>query len=240
MYSQFVAKELLDLCPGSVLVGGTVRNLCLGLPNAKSDYDLLVAGSQLDLQMYLAKHLPDAKVLKTIGNTARIKQHVAGTDLPVFDLTVVQVSLAQDLQSRDLTINGLFMSQIDSVMSMQDLVGGVEDCCLRRIETYGDPLEVWANDPCRIVRAIRFRSQLSEQTCYQWQFGPKVADALYNKPATVANLLEHCNHSRLRNGVLWLLKARPADLLFRDMTYLPPQLAEKILSLAGGKFTLEG
>jgi tRNA nucleotidyltransferase/poly(A) polymerase len=240
MYSQPVAKRLLDLCPGSVLVGGTARNLCLGLSNAKSDYDLLVAGSQLDLQMYLAKYLPDAQVLKTVGNTARIKQHIAHVDVLVFDLTVVQVSLAQDLRGRDLTINGLFMSQTSSAMSIQDLVGGVSDCCLRRIETYEDPLQVWATDPCRVIRAIRFRSQLSEQTNCHWQFGPKVADALYNKTADVANLLSYCNPSRLRNEVHWLLKARPASLLFRDLTYLPPELAEKILSLAGGKLTLEG
>jgi tRNA nucleotidyltransferase/poly(A) polymerase len=241
MFKQSIAANLLDLCPGSVLVGGTVRNMCLGISQVSTDYDLLVAGNRLSPTGYVEKYLPESVILKTVGSTVRLKQHFAGVDIPVFDLTVVPDSLEHDLKRRDLTVNGLCLStSTNGHQSIQDFVGGVGDCYLRRIETFEYPGQVWASDPCRIVRAIRFKSQLSEQTGDQWQFGPKVTAALYEGTDSACAMLSYCNSSRLRNEVLKLLKSRPAAAMFRDLSALPPSLTETLFSLAGGRLTLAG
>ncbi len=64
----------------------------------------------------------------------------------------------EDARRRDFTINGLFYDIVDAVVV--DWVGGIRDLEARVIRTIGDPEVRFREDPVRMLRAIRFASQL--------------------------------------------------------------------------------
>ncbi len=66
--------------------------------------------------------------------------------------------IKQDLSRRDFIINTLC---IDSYGNYLDLLGACLDLKERRINTVGDALSKFKEDPLRILRAIRFSSDLN-------------------------------------------------------------------------------
>lgn len=64
----------------------------------------------------------------------------------------------EDAWRRDFTVNALSYNIADFVII--DYVGGVEDLEKRLIRTIGDPAGRFAEDPVRMLRAIRFAAQL--------------------------------------------------------------------------------
>ncbi|AXI39990.1 CCA tRNA nucleotidyltransferase [Bacillaceae bacterium ZC4] len=67
-------------------------------------------------------------------------------------------SLQEDLKRRDFTINALAMDKNGRIL---DYVNGMEDLENRMIRTVGDPYERFSEDALRMLRALRFVSQLS-------------------------------------------------------------------------------
>lgn len=73
----------------------------------------------------------------------------------------------QDALRRDFTINALFYN-IDG-FTLIDYVGGMRDIRNRTVRTIGDPALRYAEDPVRMIRAIRFAAKLNfkiEQDSY--------------------------------------------------------------------------
>lgn len=64
----------------------------------------------------------------------------------------------EDAWRRDFTVNALSYNIAD--FAIIDYVGGVEDLEKRLIRTIGDPAGRFAEDPVRMLRAIRFSAQL--------------------------------------------------------------------------------
>ncbi|WP_163969838.1 CCA tRNA nucleotidyltransferase [Oceanobacillus halotolerans] len=67
-------------------------------------------------------------------------------------------SIDQDLQRRDFTINALAMDKHGKIL---DLFNGKKDLQQQLIRTVGNGHERFTEDPLRIIRALRFASQLS-------------------------------------------------------------------------------
>jgi poly(A) polymerase len=67
----------------------------------------------------------------------------------------------EDAWRRDFTVNALAYNIAD--FAIIDYVGGVEDLEKRLIRTIGDPAGRFAEDPVRMLRAIRFAAQLDFQ-----------------------------------------------------------------------------
>lgn len=66
-------------------------------------------------------------------------------------------SLAEDLKRRDFTINAMAMTRHQEII---DLFGGKEDIQNGVIRAVGEPVERFKEDALRMLRAIRFSSQL--------------------------------------------------------------------------------
>ncbi|RBW70255.1 CCA tRNA nucleotidyltransferase [Bacillus taeanensis] len=66
--------------------------------------------------------------------------------------------LGEDLQRRDFTINALAMTVDGDII---DLYNGIDDLTNRTIRAVGDPAERFYEDPLRMLRAVRFVSQLN-------------------------------------------------------------------------------
>jgi len=83
---------------------------------------------------------------------------------------VVFCTAEEDALRRDFTINGMFLDPLtDQVF---DYVGGREDLHHKIIRAIGEPLERFTEDKLRLLRAIRFTSNLG------FQLEPKTAEAV--------------------------------------------------------------
>ena len=62
-------------------------------------------------------------------------------------------TLLDDLKRRDFTVNAIAKNELGHLV---DPFGGFDDIGLRRIDTPGEPIKSFTDDPLRIIRALRF------------------------------------------------------------------------------------
>ena len=152
------------------VVGGYVRDYYLHRPS--TDVDVVVVGSGIALAEALGRELrTKVSVYKTFGTAmlrtrdgvevefvgARRESYSRDSRKP----QVEAGSLEDDQRRRDFTINALawslseerFGELVDPFYGMEDL----EDCLIR---TPCDPDITFSDDPLRMMRAVRFASQL--------------------------------------------------------------------------------
>lgn len=153
------------------VVGGFVRDLFLG--RASSDIDVVCVGSGIELAEAVAKDLgPDmvVHVFKTFGTAmlrwqdseiefvgARKESYSRDSRNPV----VTPGTLVDDQRRRDFTINTLAIRLNKSGWGeLIDDLGGMEDLQRGLIRTPLEPGITFSDDPLRMMRAIRFATQL--------------------------------------------------------------------------------
>jgi len=102
-------------------------------------------------------------------------------------------TLNEDLQRRDLTVNGLAATQDGSVI---DIVGGIADLRAKIIRTIGDPDKRFSEDYLRILRTIRIACDL-EGTII-----PKVSEAMHRHREGLRNI----SAERIRDELLRILQ----------------------------------
>lgn len=164
--SQIVTEEGLE----AYVIGGYVRDLILNRPS--KDIDIVVVGNGLDLAQKCADKLRVKKVslFKRFGTAqfvykdldvefvgARKESYRSDSRKP----TVEDGSLQDDQNRRDFTINALALSlHKDTFGDLIDPFGGIADMEKRTIRTPLEPSKTYSDDPLRMMRAIRFASQL--------------------------------------------------------------------------------
>ncbi|THE15184.1 CCA tRNA nucleotidyltransferase [Bacillus timonensis] len=87
-------------------------------------------------------------------------------------------SLHEDLKRRDFTMNAIAMTIDGSII---DPFGGKKAIEEKRIQTVGDPNERFFEDALRMMRAVRFSSQLSFLLCKETESAIKENAALLKK-----------------------------------------------------------
>lgn len=155
------------------LVGGFVRDLFLG--RQKNEIDILVIGSGVKFAKKLTQKL-NIKNLTTYKNfgTAHFKYQeykieIVGARKESYDRNsrnpiVEDGSFDDDISRRDFTINAIAISINDEDYgTIIDKFNGLKDIKNRIIRTPLDPVITFNDDPLRILRAIRFATQLQFQ-----------------------------------------------------------------------------
>ena len=229
------------------VVGGAVRDEILGIPHR--DEDFLVPGvDQAGLRALLEPHgrVEDMQVhgqlvgVRLHPNDRAVRALVpAGIDLTPpraerstgpghRDFAIVSdasIELEEDMARRDFTINAMARRLADG--SLVDPFGGVDDLERRQLRTVGPTS--FEDDPLRLVRALRFVSQLD------FDLAPETLSQMHG----AAPGLAHVSAERIGGGIkadaqgelsklLLGLKPARALLLARDtgvLTRVIPEFA---------------
>ena len=164
-----VAASARELGVRAFVIGGYVRDYFLQRPN--NDIDVVVEGSGIALAEDVAAKLKTkVSVFKNFGTAmlkyrnmeiefvgARRESYRASSRKPI----VEDGSLEEDQQRRDFTINAMaFSLQQEDFGNLIDPFGGIRDLNSGLIRTPLDPDTTYSDDPLRMLRAIRFATQL--------------------------------------------------------------------------------
>jgi poly(A) polymerase len=170
---KIISQASQQLQVESYVIGGYVRDFFLKRGTAK-DIDIVAIGSGIDLAEKVASLLPNkpkVQVFKTYGTAmlrykdveiefvgARKESYSEESRNP----QVSEGTLQDDQNRRDFTINALALSlNEDDFGELLDPFNGMEDLENGVLRTPLNPDITYSDDPLRMMRAIRFASQLN-------------------------------------------------------------------------------
>ena len=167
--SQIISEKGLE----AYVIGGFVRDLLLDRPS--KDIDIVVVGNGLELAEEAAKILRVKKVslFKNFGTAqfnykdldvefvgARKESYQEDSRKPAIEIG----TLSDDQKRRDFTINALAIDlRKETFGNLIDPFGGLADLEKGILKTPLDPTTTYSDDPLRMMRAIRFATQLNFQ-----------------------------------------------------------------------------
>lgn len=169
---EVIAAASVELGVDSYVIGGFVRDLLLHR-DFKKDIDIVAVGSGIDLALQVSQLLPrkpKVQIFKNYG-TAMLRFEdmdieFVGARKESYELTsrnpvVENGTLEDDQNRRDFTINALALSlNKDSYGDLLDPFGGLLDLKNKVIKTPLNPDITYSDDPLRMMRGIRFATQL--------------------------------------------------------------------------------
>lgn len=169
---EYISKAAESLNVDSYVIGGFVRDFLLKR-DSKKDIDIVAVGSGIELALKVSELLPNkpkVQVFKNYGTAmlryddidiefvgARKESYHFDSRKPV----VEDGTLEDDQNRRDFTINALAISlKKETYGELVDPFNGVTDLENKIIRTPLDPDITYSDDPLRMMRAIRFATQL--------------------------------------------------------------------------------
>ncbi|MBX3000639.1 MAG: HD domain-containing protein [Caldilineaceae bacterium] len=206
------------------VVGGNVRDFLLGLDESMTDLDLVMEKPVLEAARQVADRCGWAFYpLDRERDVARLVQIEDGVERLECDIAGLRGDLAEDLRSRDFTINSLALALTrEEPPRLVDVCMGVDDLRSRRLRPATvsnlDP------DPVRLLRAVRFAFKLGLTLEAETQ------EQIRQRAAAIATVSQERVRDELWK-ILSLPKPSAAMHLLHELGMLPyvlPELADAI------------
>ena len=243
---QLVGEEADKLGLECYVIGGWVRDLFL--KRESDDVDVVVVGSGIRLAEAVAKRLGKGAhlaVFKTYG-TAQVKGKVYGVGCRVYEEVELEFvgarresyrhdsrnpivengTLQEDQERRDFTINAMAIclnaARYGELLDPFDGIGDLERGIIR---TPLDPDITFSDDPLRMMRAIRFATQL----------GFNLAGETFDAIVRNANRIEIITRERIADELnKIMLSRRPSEgWILLDKTGLLSLIFPELAALKG-------
>lgn len=168
-----ISETAATLNQPTFVVGGFVRDLLMNRPQ-KFDIDIVTEGDGIEFAQLVAQKLDKTKqvsIFRRFGTAmfrhekvewefvgARRESYSPDSRKPVVETASIQ----QDQLRRDFTINAMAISlNPQNLGELIDPFDGQGDLQKKVIKTPTDPAITYSDDPLRMMRAIRFASQLN-------------------------------------------------------------------------------
>ncbi|HPH81446.1 MAG TPA: HD domain-containing protein [Flavobacteriales bacterium] len=167
---ELLRKSVSELDVRAFVIGGYVRDELLGRPC--KDIDVVVEGSGIDLAKKVAAKIgkgAHVNIFKNFGTAmihfedlelefvgARKESYRNDSRKPIVEDGTIQ----EDQERRDFTINALAIALHSTSNEVIDPFSGLEDLRNGILRTPLAPDQTYSDDPLRMMRAIRFASQL--------------------------------------------------------------------------------
>ena len=235
--SQIVTEKNLQ----AFVIGGYVRDLILDRPS--KDIDIVVVGNGMDLAKECAERLRVKKVsvFKSFGTAhfkykdldvefvgARKESYRSDSRKPI----VEDGTLEEDQRRRDFTINALALSlHADTFGDIIDPFNGLDDLDKGIIRTPLDPNTTYSDDPLRMMRAIRFATQLD------FKIEGKSLQAIYNNAPRLEIISQERILDEVNKIILSAVPSRGFQLLYSTKLLL--QFFPEMVALQGVE-TIDG
>ena len=219
----------------SYVVGGYVRDIILS-GKKSNDIDIVAIGDGIELAKAVSNALPNkpkVSVYKTYGTAmichnnidlefvgARRESYQKNSRNP----KVFTGSIEDDQKRRDFTINALAISlNKDDYGKILDPFDGIKDLNRKRIITPLDPNITFSDDPLRMLRAIRFATQLNfkvDDNCIDAIKKNSNRIKIITKERIVVELNKILESSKPSIGFKLLEKTNLLDLILPELTAL--------------------
>ena len=232
---EVISKASQELNIDSYVIGGFVRDLLLKR-GTKKDIDVVAVGSGIELALKVSELLPKkpkVQVFKTYGTAmlrfedtdiefvgARKESYTHDSRNPI----VENGTLQDDQNRRDFTINALALSLNPSNFGeLLDPFAGISDLESKTIKTPLDPDITFSDDPLRMLRGIRFATQLG------FEIHPDSLDSITKNAERIKiisgeRIVEELNKILLTEkpslGFLLLYKTGLLELILPELTAL--------------------
>ena len=220
------------------VIGGFVRDHLLNRNRNQTDIDIVVIGSGIELAQALQKKLKKAskvQVFKTYGTAmlkweditlefvgARKESYAPESRNP----EITQGSLEDDQKRRDFTINALAISlNKETYGKLLDPFNGIEDLENRILRTPLEPGITYSDDPLRMLRAVRFASQLD------FVIEKKSLDAIKEHAERISIITKERCVDELHK--IMLCDAPSLGFLLLDKVKILPLLLPELIDLKG-------
>lgn len=190
-------------------VGGCVRNLLLNV--APKDWDLTTNATPEELQAVFPDSFYD-NAFGTVGvplESIEEQEHKNVVEITTYrtessykdhrkpESVSWGKTIEEDLSRRDFTINAMALT-FGPEEKIIDLYGGQKDLEKKIIRAVGNPEERFKEDALRLLRAVRFATQLSFS----------IEESTMKAIIEDAGLLKHISGERIRDELLKILESK--------------------------------
>ena len=216
------------------VIGGFVRDIFLRRPN--HDIDIVTLGNGIDLAEKTARAISPKLTVSVFKNFGTAMFHYKEFDYEFVGARKESYShdsrkphveagtLEEDQNRRDFTINSLALSlNSDTFGVLLDPFNGIQDMQDKIIRTPLDPAVTFSDDPLRMMRAVRFATQLDftiEEKTFEGIRQMRERISIVSMERIIDEVNKIMLTKKPSKGFLLLDKAGLLDLIFPELAKL--------------------
>ncbi len=221
----------------ALFAGGCVRDMLLS--RTPKDYDVATSATPQQVESLFSRTIQVGAqfgVMIVLIESEQVEVATFRLEAGYHDgrrpSEVVYSNAKEDSLRRDFTINGMFYDPLEK--QIIDYVNGQVDISARRIRTIGNPNDRFGEDYLRMLRAVRFSTQLGFEIEHEtWRAVQSLANKIekISRERIAMELEAMLTHPNRRQGVQLLEKSGLSQVIFGSIAPEILVFGAEVLSL---------